>query len=87
MVLHSTDKWIISAWTLVAAILVFNPVTYWVTNKVFSLLGAPTLQRNTRPLTLVAPTWFGAILHLIVFTLLIRVMMEIKLPGLDGYYC
>jgi len=83
----NTQKCVIALWTLIAAILVFNPVTYCVTNKVFTLLGAPTLTRNTRPLTLVAPTWFGAILHLVVFVLLVRVMMEFKLPGLEDNYC
>ncbi len=82
----TVKKWIISVWTLIAVILVFNPVTYWVTNKVFSLLGAPTLERHARPLTLVAPTWFGAVVHLVVFFLLTRAMMEIKLPGLHADY-
>ena len=75
------EKWTISAWSVLAVFVIFNPLTYWITNKVFGILGAPTLQSNDRPLTLVAPTMFGFVLHLIVFFFLVRAMMEIKLPG------
>ena len=77
----SKEKWTISAWSVLAVILIFNPVTYRLTNKIFSIAGAPTLKSNSGPLTLVAPTWFGLILHFVVFFALVRGMMEIKLPG------
>ena len=78
----STEKWSISAWSVLAVFVIFNPLTFWITNKVFGLLGAPTIQgpRGGRPLAFAAPTFFGFTLHLIVFFLLVRAMMEIKLP-------
>jgi hypothetical protein len=77
----STEKWSISVWSVLAVFVIFNPVTYWITNKLFGLLGAHTLQMDEGPLTFAAPTMFGFTLHLVVFFLLVRVMMEIKLPG------
>lgn len=77
----STEKWSISAWSVMAVFVIFNPLTYWITNKVFGLLGAPTIQGRSGPLAFAAPTMFGFTLHLIVFFLLVRAMMEIKLPG------
>jgi len=80
--LESTEKWVISAWSVLVVLLIFNPVTYYVTNYIFSLIGAPTLQNETEnPLEFGAPTIFGFVLHLVVFLLLIRGMMEISLPG------
>jgi hypothetical protein len=80
----STKKWIISLWSLLAVILIFNPITYWVTNKLFSISGNPTLQRDDDPMAMVAPTYFGFVLHLIVFFLVVRGMMQLKLPGVDS---
>lgn len=76
----SSDKWAISAWSVLLVFLIFNPVTYYVTNYIFSLLGAPTIQNNAGPLQFSAPTAFGFVLHLVVFLLLIRGMMELKIP-------
>lgn len=77
----SPEKWSISAWSVLAVFVIFNPLTYWITNKVFGLLGAPTIKGHSRPLAFAAPTMFGFTLHLIVFFLVVRAMMEIKLPG------
>ena len=78
----STEKWSISAWSVLAVFVIFNPLTFWITNKVFGLLGAPTIQGpRGSPLAFAAPTFFGFTLHLIVFFLLVRAMMEIELPG------
>jgi hypothetical protein len=80
----STKKWVISLWSLLAVILIFNPITYWVTNKLFSIAGKPTLQFDDDPMAMVAPTYFGFVLHLIVFFLVVRGMMQLKLPGVDS---
>jgi hypothetical protein len=39
------------------------------------------LQSKSSAFNLIAPTWFGFILHLIVFFLLVRLIIMIKLPG------
>ena len=77
----SSEKWIISAWSVLAVFVILNPLTYFGTNYIFSILGAPTIQNSIGPLGLAAPTKFGFVLHLVVFFFLIRVMMEIDLPG------
>ena len=79
----SLEKWSISAWSVLAVFVIFNPLTYYITNKVFGMIGAPTIQKSNGPLVLATPTTFGFILHLIVFFFLVRAMMEIKLPGTD----
>lgn len=76
----STEKWIISAWSVLAVLLIFNPLTYYATNYIFTLLGAPTIQNDPGPLEFSAPTIFGFVLHLVVFLLLTRGMMELPLP-------
>ena len=83
----ATEKGSSAAWSVVAVFVIFNPLTFWITNKVFGLLGAPTIQgpRGGRPLAFAAPTFFGFTLHLIVFFLLVRAMMEIKLPGVKDH--
>ena len=77
-----TEKWYISAWSVLAVFVVFNPLTYSITNKVFGFLGAPTLQQSVHLLEFASPTIFGFTLHLVVFFLVVRAMMEIKLPGI-----
>jgi hypothetical protein len=77
----SNKKWSISVWSVLVVFLIFNPVTYWITNKVFGSLGAPTIKGGGDPLDFAAPTMFGFILHLIVFLLVVRGMMDIKLLG------
>ena len=73
-------KWIISAWSVLTVLVVFSPIVYWVTNNVFGLFGAPTLKERKGPLTLVAPTFFGFVLHLIVLFFTFRYMMDLPLP-------
>lgn len=76
----SKEKWIISAWSVLAFFLVTNPITYIITNKLRSI--NPILATlNTDG----SPTEFGYVLHLLVFFLGIRLMMEVKLPGLKQY--
>jgi hypothetical protein len=76
----SNKKWSISIWSVLVVLLIFNPITYWVTNKIFTSLGAPTIVGNRGLFYFSAPTMFGFILHLIVFLLVVRGMMDIKLP-------
>jgi hypothetical protein len=69
------EKWVISLWTLIAAFIVFNPLTFTLTN-VFGML-SPELQTiNNGKITIL-----GWVLHYIVFFLLVRLMMQVTLPG------
>lgn len=74
----SKSKWIISLWSVVAAALVFNPFTFKATNMLGKI--SPSLQTTDSD---GAITLFGWILHLIVFFIIVRIMMEIQLPGVD----
>jgi hypothetical protein len=81
MTITTHKKWYISIWSVIVVLFIFNPVTYWVTNYIFSSIGYNILKVNKGPFELVAPTIFGFILHLIVFLLVVRLMMDIKLLG------
>ena len=76
----SSEKWTISTWSVVAVILLFNPLTFKITN-ILSLL-SPYLA-TTRSY---GPTMFGYFLHFVAFFFLVRVMMEIKLPGVKDTF-
>ena len=70
------EKWIISVWSALAFFIVTNQFTYMFTNLLKHINPAlATLKSNG------CPTIFGYILHLLVFFFFVRLMMEIKLPG------
>ena len=72
------EKWIISAYSLIIYVLVTNKFTYSITNLLrFLSQKLNTLDENG------CPTVFGYVLHMLVFFLLVRLLMEIKLPGVD----
>ena len=72
----SAAKWAISLWSLLLVIIIFNPFTFMLTD----LLGK--LNPNLKTLGEGGKiTYFGWILHWVVFFLLVRLIMEIKLPG------
>jgi hypothetical protein len=70
-------KWIISAWSVVAVIVVFNPLIFQLTNLLRFI--SPMLQTVSST----GITMTGWVLHWTVFFFLVRLMMEIKLPGSD----
>jgi hypothetical protein len=77
----NSQKWIISSWSVLLVLLIFNPVTYYITNLLFGFLGTSTIKVNKGPITFSAPTIFGFGLHLLVLVVLTRLMMDFKLPG------
>ena len=69
--LKNKEKWIISLYFLVVYVLVSNKFTYGVTNYLRYL--------NPKLCTIDAngcPTLFGYVLHMLVFFLLVRAVME-----------
>jgi hypothetical protein len=79
----SLKKWSISLWSVLTVFIVFNPVTYFITNSIFSMVGLHTIKKSNGVLGFSTPTIFGFVLHLFVFMFLVRLMMDIKLPGLS----
>lgn len=71
------DKWTISVYSALLAIIVFNPLTFMLTNLLFGMFNLPTYIGRS-------PTWFGWILHWLVFFLLARLIMEFPLPLPNG---
>lgn len=69
----SADKWKYTLYTTVILLLVFNPQTYKITDGFLSgLLGS--LANGSG-----CPTWLGFGVHVLVFTLLLRGIMEIPI--------
>ena len=75
----SNKKWLISIYAVVVYVLVSNKYTYDLTNNL-SLINQQlaTVDEHGNP------TVFGFALHTLVFLLLVRAMMEVKLPGVDA---
>ena len=71
---ESDKKWKISAWSTVLFLVISAPFVYGVTNALTSKVGLETSVQG-------CPTTTGLVLHAVVFLLLARAMMEVKLPG------
>ena len=76
----SNKKWLISMYAVVVFVLVSNKYTYDLTDNL-RLLNEQlaTVDEHGNP------TVFGFALHSLVFFLLVRAMMEVKLPGVKNY--
>lgn len=71
--LHSSDKWRFTLYTVLVAIFVFNPWTYKLVNSLLSgFLGS--IANNVG-----CPTTVGFVVHMVVFTLIIRYLMDLRL--------
>jgi hypothetical protein len=68
----SSTKWEITIFSAVIFLLVVNPYTYKLTNALFSGIIGPTARNG-------CPTSIGLFLHTIVYILLIRYSMDLKL--------
>lgn len=66
----NTDKWIISAIIAVIFIILASPFTFKITNWIFSYINLPTITKEGKP------TFFGLIIHGIIFFLVIRLLMH-----------
>uniref|UniRef100_A0A6C0HZE7 Uncharacterized protein n=1 Tax=viral metagenome TaxID=1070528 RepID=A0A6C0HZE7_9ZZZZ len=70
----STQKWQITIFSAFIFILVVNPYTYKITQKIFGdWLKLGQVSTNG------CPTLFGLILHTIVYILLVRYSMDLQL--------
>lgn len=67
------DKWKYTLYTTVIFLIVVSPYTYQITNKLFSKLIGTVASANG------SPTTVGILLHAVVFTLLLRGLMELKI--------
>ena len=67
------DKWRYTLYTTFVFLLVVNPLTYKLTNQLFSKLFGKIASSNG------CPTMGGILLHAIVFTLVLRYMMDFDL--------
>jgi dolichyl-phosphate-mannose--protein O-mannosyl transferase len=70
------QKWVISAWSVFAVAIIFNPITFKITNILRDLSPVFETINNKGQITM-----WGWCLHWLVFFLAIRVMMSVKLPG------
>lgn len=66
------DKWRFTLYTVIVALLIFNPWTYKLVNSLLSgLIG--TIANNG------CPNVLGFSVHLIVFTLIVRFLMDLHI--------
>jgi len=66
------DKWRYTLYTTFVLLLIFNSYTFKLTNSIFKHAGL-VLYENGHP------TKSGCVVHVIVFTVLIRLLMELKI--------
>ena len=64
------QKWLIAIIAGVIAGILFAPVTYGLTNSISKTLHGPTLYVSTG-----GATGWGLLIHVIIFTLIIRLLM------------
>jgi hypothetical protein len=82
----SNQKWTVSTIMVIIVLLVFNPATYWVTNRMFGSLGVRTVQTDGGPFKFSTPTPFGFFLHVVVSLLLFRLSLTlVKQPDEKDY--
>ena len=75
--LSEKGKWMISLYTTLAFLVIANPLTYKLVNFVCEKIGFSIANEDG------CPNEWGLLLHAVVFFFLIRLMMVIKLPGLQ----
>ena len=66
------DKWRYTLYTTVLFLIIVNPFTYQLTNAVLK-----TIFKVANPLG--CPTIYGILLHAIIFTILLRYMMDLDI--------
>jgi len=67
------DKWRYTLYTTLIFLLVVNPFTYQLTSQLFSKIFGKIASSNG------CPTMGGILLHAVVFTLVLRYMMDLDL--------
>lgn len=71
---NNMDKWRYTLITTVLFLIVVNPMTYKLTNKLFSKLLGPIANGSSG-----CPSMVGILLHAVVFTLLLRILMDMDI--------
>jgi hypothetical protein len=73
MSLKSSDKWRFTLYTTAVLLLLFNPWTYRFVNSLLSKLLGPIASRDG------CPTVLGFMVHAIIFTLILRYLMDLNI--------
>lgn len=71
--LHSSDKWRYTLYTTLVLLLLFNPWTYKLVNSLLSRFIGTIASTNG------CPTLLGFGVHALVFTLIVRYMMDLHI--------
>jgi hypothetical protein len=71
--LQSLDKWRFTFYTTFVLLILFNPSTYKLMNSLLSNLIGPIASQNG------CPTLLGFFIHVLVFTLIIRFLMDLHI--------
>ena len=69
-----SDKWKYTLYTVIIAILVFNPYTYILVNKLINKFVKIMISDKAG-----CPSMLGFVVHMAVFTLVLRYMMDLKI--------
>jgi hypothetical protein len=70
---NSSDKWKYTLYTTFVLLLLFNPVAFKAVNSILGGLIGPISSNDGYPTT------EGFLVHVLIFTLVIRYMMDIKI--------
>jgi len=65
-------RWALAGWTTLMFLIVSSPWTYFATDRIFSMVGLVTTGES-------GPTAVGMALHVVVFFLLVRLILELDL--------
>ena len=71
---NSMDKWRYTLITTVLFLIIVNPMTYKLTNKIFSKIFGSLANASSG-----CPSMLGIGIHAVVFTLLLRLLMDMKI--------
>lgn len=72
-----TQKWMISFWAALVFVIIASPFMFNLVDKIAQPIGMKVANNG-------CPTIFGLLLHAVVFAVIIRLMMDIKLPGVSS---
>tara|TARA_B100001093_G_C26712272_1_gene963955 strand:- start:295 stop:531 length:237 start_codon:yes stop_codon:yes gene_type:complete len=70
--LTNFDKWKYTILTTIIFIIITNPITYKITNAILKPIFGPLIIKD-------CPTPIGIAIHTIVFILILRYIMELKI--------
>jgi hypothetical protein len=71
--INSSDKWRFTLYNTILLLILFNPWTYKITNTLLSGLVGNIASKDG------CPTLLGFFIHVIVFTLILRFLMDLHI--------